>query len=216
MGVHRFLSAGVVLALAVVGCGDATEVLPDSVPTPTEIADSGWFDGGFPRERIESRINLSSDELPAEDVLAELVDSVTITNYDGITVWDYSNGVREISAGSGFLVLAEDGSWQPGFDEAPLVGPLTSRSDVGLIAQYCLGQSPEVIGGERIVDVLTMHVQCTDADDTLDVWVDENGIVLRLQMTDTSLDGDISWDWGVVALDEKPGGELPPGVELSD
>lgn len=183
------------------------DVSAGELPSPTE----------YPRARISSRVEIA-DALPSDPELAQL-SQLTITYYDGYTIWDYPDGYREARRGSGdYMYLNDDGAWQVSDRfEWPPFGPLPEWFDAQWIAGDLLEQEHEVEGYELLAGIETAHVRWGDAaaEQWADVWVDSSGTVVRMVLDMASNEEDplnqLWMIWDVLTLDPQDIGPLPPG-----
>lgn len=177
------------------------------------------------RARISSRIEilLSPDEAETRGIDTVSLDQaeITITYFDGITVWDYAGGYREVSLPDGeLLFLDQDGTWtESSRFEWPPGGPLGEWRFAQGMASDVITAS-EAVGYEMLADIPTLRLHWFPSPDdttgdeivewTSDVWLDATGTVIRL-VTGASADGiPIFLVWDVETLSPDLTGPLPP------
>lgn len=174
--------------------------------------------------QIVSSQSMSTDEDYAASMGAPLESlwdysvSATITHFGDVTVWDHDDGVREVERHGQRMVLLEPGKWQDngGSPRLPL-GPIFDWTEFQSSAIECIEFDPEVIGLEQIAGATTLHLRCAGDDEalelhiSLDVWIGEEGQVMKSMYEQTSDAGGFFWDWEVTTLDVEPTGPLPPG-----
>ena len=202
----------------------STTVAPSlTVPIPEDYPGFDELAGGmriFAKEfdaQISSYIAVSGNEedLAGLDVAAGIFESMTITYYSDVTVWDYPEGFREVEINGEFLYQAEDGTWQDSDRfEWPPFGPLPEWDFAQATASSCVESDPEQIGAEEIAGVVTLHLKCGFDESGVDVWVDQNGLVMKLVIEEAEPGTSLLLQtvWEVTALDVEPDGPLPPGA----
>jgi hypothetical protein len=147
-------------------------------------------------------------------------EAMTITYFDGVIVWDYSDGTRE-------LTVDERGSWryryqyvEPGFwvdvgrveVEWPEAGPVLEwmHFDVPLGA---LPGGWEVVGYELIADTPTVRLIAADEAGTAELWLDGTRATLRAVVAEPAENGEWSvWVWNDETLAPELTGPLPPDL----
>lgn len=176
------------------------------------------------RARISSRIEilLSPEEAEAVGIDLVLLDQaeITITYFDGIKVWDYPGGYREVSLPDGeLLFLDQDGTWKESSRfEWPPGGPLGEWRFAQSMASDRITES-EALGYEMLADIPTLRLHWFPSPDdttgdeavgwTSDVWLDATGTVIRL-VTGAPADGiPIFLIWDIETLSPKLTGPLP-------
>ena len=172
---------------------------PEGFPTVEELANlaSPFLD------EIDAQISSfvavygNDDDLEELGVEGGVVESMTITYFGDVTVWDYPAGFREVSFEGELLYLSEDGTWQVRDSfEWPPFGPLPEWGIASAIASDVFEADPEVIGFEGVAGVPTLHLAV--GDNAASVEEGEEGTSLRLQTV-----------WEVTGLDIEPEGPLP-------
>jgi hypothetical protein len=98
---------------------------------------------------------------------------ITITYFDGVIVWDYGAGVREVSIpGQEILALDATGEWAESTAfEWPIFGPIPVQHEAQTMASEVLAAENEVVGYEEIAGVETIRVRYTGEGAAVDVWV---------------------------------------------
>lgn len=194
---------------------------PAGFPPLSEL-DPGQYGFGseppHPRARISSRLEFA-------DTLREQVDPSSrdglqyeITYLEGVAIWDYPGGGREVKlrGEGGFLFLDEDGSWQASERfEWPPFGPFPEWS----IVQWTAGDLVEAgltpMGYEVVGGAETVHLRWDEAPDGawMDIWLDSSGAVMRMVADlggDEVEDAEKAWTiWDVLTLDPSEVGPLP-------
>lgn len=183
-----------------------------------------WADGfsnpGHQRALITSYLGPKGDpgELIAGGMMFEVAlgSMVTITCFDGITVWDYGAGVREVSIpGQGIMTRGATGDWAESTAlEWPVFGPIPEQHEAQSMASAVLAAENEVVSYERIAGVETIRVRYAGEGAEVDVWVSADALVMRL-IYDTGDSDDpatMSYIWNVETLDAVLDGPLPPGI----
>lgn len=189
---------------------------PDDMQTLPPPPDSFSFQPPYERARISSRLEINED---AFDQPIEGDGGYTITYIPGFTIWDITDGSREVRVhGGDFMTLNPDGSWEASdhVEWAP-IGPLVEWRDAqsGYEGFHSAGFTVESY--ERIAGVDTAQIRWQDAPSDMwaDIWVDSNGVVMRV-VADFGLEdpefGDNRWwlIWDVETLDPQDIGPLPP------
>lgn len=191
---------------------------PAEFPTVEDLV--VWADGfinpGHRRAVITSYLGPKGDpvEVIAGGMMFDLAfgTMMTITYFDGVTVWDYGGGVREVSAPDvGFVTLGIDGEWtESGDDQWPALTPFRDQFDVQTMAAGVLAEG-ELVGYERIAGVDTIRVSYSDAEAGADVWVNADALVIRLiyDLGDPEDPATFSYTWNVETLDAKLSEPLP-------
>lgn len=195
---------------------------PEGFPPLPEL-DPGRYGFGseppHPRARISSRLEFA-------DTLREQIDPSSrdglqyeITYLDGVTIWDYPSGGREVKprGDGGFLFLDEDGSWQVSDRfEWPPFGPLPEWSIVQWMAGDLVEAGLTPMGYELIAGAETVHLRWAEAPNGawMDIWLDSSGAVMRM-VVDMAGDeveaAEKAWTiWDVLTLDPSVVGPLPP------
>lgn len=174
-----------------------------------------------PRARISSRIEIS-------DELAQISDSeieqmsliITITYYDGYSIWDYPGGYREARReGGDYMYLDSDGTWKVSDRfEWPPFGPLPEWTIADEYAWGLIEQGGHIVEGfEVLAGVETAHLRWAgaSAERWADIWVDSSGTVIRLILDMARDDEDplnqVWMVWDVLTFDPQDIGPLPPG-----
>jgi hypothetical protein len=195
---------------------------PRDFPSVEDLAvfADGFNNPGHQRALIVSYFGPNGD--PAELIAGGMMPQVavgamvTITYFDEVTVWDYADETRTVSAPAlGRMTLRAGGEWtEDGTFEAPAVGPLLEQFDVQSLAAQALGQDVEVFGYERLVGVDTIKVSYRIQGEGVDVWVTGGGLVMRLiyDLGDPNAPETLSYIWNVETLDAELSGPLPPGI----
>lgn len=197
-------------------------VLPGPFGTMSELLSlSDMFSVDPLDAQIVSYFALDGDEefLASLDDEARLRESVTITYFGEMTIWDFPGGYREVSRSGESFYLDEDGSWYDNDRwEWPPMGPFYEWDFVQGMAPGCIEFGAEVLGLEDVAGATTLHIRCTvDGEDQSqqgfsDVWIGEQGHVMKSYSE--------SWEdpsfriissWEVTGLDVAPDGPLPPG-----
>jgi hypothetical protein len=174
--------------------------------------------------QIVSSQSMSTDEDYAASVGAppdsswEYSVSATITHFGDVTVWDHEDGIREVERHGQRMVLLEPGKWQDnGSSGWLLLGPIFDWTEFQNSAIECIEFDPAVIGLEQIAGATTLHIRCAGDDEASDihishdVWIGEEGHVMKSMYEQLSDAGGFFWDWEVTGLDVQPTGPLPPG-----
>jgi hypothetical protein len=196
--------------------------LPDSFGTMEEL--KGRVDA-FRFEPIDAQFISSlgiegDDEYLAAAGLEEGVqESLTITYYHDMTVWDYPNGFREVLTGGEYLYQDEQGDWVPSDQfEWPAMGPIYEWDEAQSWAEGCIEFGPEVLGIEEIVGLPTLHIKCSEptaaADNTsyADLWISEEGLVMKAYAESwAEPSAALVTSWEAIGVDVPPGDPLPPG-----
>ena len=160
----------------------------------------------YPRARISSQLVVVGDReaLAAQGIDLSLLEGtgLVITYFDGLKIWDYSDGSREVQVPGGELLYqAEDGSWQESSRfEWPPIPLLPEWFMAQQIAEDMLQTEPRSVGYELIADVATLHLEVEGA--TAHLWVDETGAVIRFVADVSGPEGDFPWFtvWNVETL----------------
>lgn len=162
---------------------------PQGLPSLDELiaamADPFFRPLPHPRARIFSGYMTDAD--PEELVAAGYDPSllkrrVTITYFDGITVWDYAGEARAVGMPDGRLLYqADDGSWQKSdmSEWSPLpipMWPMAQDMVVGLFET----DTVEELGYEILAETETVHLEMVE--NHTEVWLDRDGAVMRIVM----------------------------------
>lgn len=168
-----------------------------------------------------STLGIEGDEeyLAALEIEAGIHESVTITYYRDMTVWDYPDGFREVLTGGEYLYENEQGDWVPSDSfEWPPMGPIYEWYEAQSWAEDCIDRGPEVLGIEEIVGLATLHVRCseptavTDNTSHADLWISEGGLVMKAYAESwVEPSAALVTSWEVTGVDVPPSGPLPPG-----
>lgn len=194
---------------------------PADFPTVEDLAvlADGFINPGHRRALITSYLGPSGDpvELIAGGMGFEVAFGmmINITYFDDVTVWDYGHGIREVHAPDiGFVKLGSDGEWtESSAFEWPAVGPIPVQDQAQTMASGVLASEPEVVGYERIADVDTIRISQRVEGAGIDVWVNADGVVMRLIYTGDPHDpATLSHVWNVETLAAELNGPLPPGI----
>ena len=188
----------------------------DGFPTIEELIILTRAFPAFVDAQVTSFVAVYGDEEELEALGREggVVESMTITYFGDLTVWDLPGGFREVRSDSGLLYLSEDGTWlESDRFEWPPFGPLAEWEFAQSAASQLFESDPEVVGFEQVVGVPTLHLREVVDEASVDLWVDASGLVMKLITEaikeDPSLRLQIVWE--VTGLDVKPEGPLPPG-----
>ncbi|MDP3983646.1 MAG: hypothetical protein Q8Q52_01395 [Acidimicrobiia bacterium] len=191
---------------------------PEGFPSIEELAEAMAYPffrpPPHPRARIFSGYMTGADaeELAAAGYDPDLLQKeMTITYFDGITVWDYPGGFRQVATPDGVLLYqAEDGSWQEseGSEWSPLpipMWPLAQDMVVGLLET----DRAVTKGYETLADSETVHLRLID--NQTEVWLDEVGAVMRIVFDLSKPDKGLSlfMVWDVETLSPDLTGALP-------
>lgn len=156
-----------------------------------------------------------SIDAPPEAVMNAAM-SATITHFGDLTVWDPDGGHRNVRREGQTMALVRPDKWQDSGSN-PLVtsGPFFEWTEFQRSAAECLEYGPEVIGLEQIAGVNTLHLRCAGSDEfshiSHDVWIGEQGHVMKSIYELTSEAVDHMSTWEVVSLDVERPTPLPPG-----
>lgn len=153
-----------------------------------------------------------AEELAAAGYDPDLLQKeMTITYFDGITVWDYLGGFRRVATPDGvFLYQVEDGSWREseGSEWSPLpipMWPLAQEMVVGLLET----DRAVPAGFETLADSETVHLRLVE--NQTEVWLDQVGAVMRIVFDLSKPDKGLSlfMVWDVETLSPDLTGALP-------
>jgi hypothetical protein len=205
-------------AASVFGLPSGTPIeRPDDFPTLGELeAVPAHSSEPHPRARILSGFSLvGSGSDPGHEQ-----ESMTITYFDGVIVWDYSDGTRELTVDEGGSHRYRYQYIEPGFwvdvgrveVEWPETGPVLewTHFDIPLNA---LSEGWEVVGYELIADTPTVRVRAGDDTATAELWLDKTRATLRAVVAELKENGEWSvWVWDVESLSPELTGPLPPDL----
>ncbi len=136
---------------------------------------------------------------------------MTITYFDGITIWDYAGEPRLVQTPNGrSLYLAEDGSWQESemSEWSPLpipMWPFAQDMVLGLLETDTVVE----LDYEILADTETVHLQLVE--NHTDVWLDQAGAVIRMMMDLSEPDKGLArfMVWNVETLSPELTGPIP-------
>lgn len=142
---------------------------------------------------------------------------IIITYFDGIVVWDYATSSREVLIpGQGVMTRDQDGVWvESTAFEWPMFGPIPEQGQAQTQASALLAAPrSQVLGYERIAGVETIRVTHSAEGETIDGWVDSEGLVMRIvfSTSDPHEPTTMIYEWNVETLDVVLEGPLPPGL----
>lgn len=193
---------------------------PDDFPSLGEL--HAWvasYGLPHPRARIASSLAVVGglEELGSQGTDTSGLDqSMTITYYDGLVIWDAPTGYRQIYIPErGTFYPMEDGRWMEaaGF-EWPVFGPLSDWPTAQAAAVMIFDAGPRIIGYELIAGAPTVRLQIAGGGESAQVWLDETGAVLRIVQDFSGPDGASRWlgVWDVVTLAPQLTGPLPDDI----
>ena len=195
---------------------------PAGFPSVEDLAQSadGFINAGHPRAQITSYVGPKGDagELIAGGMLLEVAIGamINITYFDGVTVWDYGAGVREVSIpGQAILSLDATGQWAESTAfEWPIFGPIPEQHEAQTMAGEVLAADNEVVGYEEIAGVETIRVRYTGEEAAIEVWVSSDALLMRLiyHIGDPEDPATVAFVWNVETLDAVLEGLLPSGI----
>ncbi|MEX2624251.1 MAG: hypothetical protein WD651_11030 [Acidimicrobiia bacterium] len=192
---------------------DRPEAFPSVEELATTMVDSFFRPPPHARARIFSghMTGADAEELAFAGYDPDLLQKqMTITYFDGITVWDYPGGFRQVATPAGVLLYqAEDGSWQQseGSEWSPLPIPMWPLAQ-DMVAGWLETDRVVIQGYETLADSETVHLQ---VDDQTHVWLDQVGAVMRIVFDLSKPDKGLSlfMVWDVATLSPELTGSLP-------
>jgi hypothetical protein len=192
---------------------DSPEGFPSVGELATSMADSFFRGPPHPRARIFSGFMTGADaeELAAAGYEPDLAQQkMTITYFDGITVWDYPGGFRQVATPAGVLLYrAEDGSWQEseGSEWYPLPIPMWPFAQ-DMVAGWLETDRVAIQGYETFGDSETVHLL---VDDKTHLWLDQVGAAMRIVFDLSKPEKGLSlfMVWDVETLSPELTGPLP-------
>ena len=141
----------------------------------------------IPHSRARIFSGYTTDADPGQLVAARYDPSllkrrVTITYFDGTTVWDYAGEARAVGTPDGRLLYhAEDGSWQESemSEWSPLPIPTWPKAQ-DMVAGLLETDTLVELSYEILAETETVHLEMVESH--TEVWLDRDGAVMRMVM----------------------------------
>lgn len=200
----------------------ADQLLPAPFGTMDELYELVNPDRLYPMNtRVVNSIGFSEGEKAVAEYGPDAWEwwSLTITHFEGLTVWESDDGHRAArKRGELEMFLDEDGTWYTDDTEGNPFGFPMEWEHAQFTATSCIDHGAEAVGFEEIVGSRTLHIACQfdvggrGSTGSQDVWIDEHGYVMKSysEIFDGPASG-VTYVWEVTGLNIEPTGPLPPG-----